>query len=218
MKGEIRKAAKAARTVVAYPRELRPGSRPGFELSFDASLGKPGEDPDFSLHDTISEDDDAGDALKQEIASEAEVLALGALTDRERRIYEARHLDENQLALQQLGDELGISAERVRQIETIAERKVAAAMDIPRTEREWFQPKPASQNGRDHRTPERRQRALEDRGFSPELGCIPRQAAQGGGIVRDEPGGRYQQARCSMRSNKIIGFCSAARRSEMPTD
>jgi RNA polymerase sigma factor (sigma-70 family) len=168
MKGEILKAARAARTVVAYPRGSK---KPEFELSFDAPLGKPGDGDNFSLHDIISEDD-AGDALEQEIAGQAEVLALDALTDRERRIYEARHLVETPLTLQQIGVELGLSNERVRQIETIAERKVAAATDIPRAEREWFQPKPASQNGPDHRTPERRQRALEDRGFSPELAAF----------------------------------------------
>jgi RNA polymerase sigma-32 factor len=43
--------------------------------------------------------------------------ALGKLSDRERRIVEARFLGEETVTLEQLGNEMGVSKERVRQLE-----------------------------------------------------------------------------------------------------
>lgn len=53
--------------------------------------------------------------------------ALEALTERERRVLEARRLAEQPVTLEQLGCELSISSERVRQIETRAFAKVKRA-------------------------------------------------------------------------------------------
>jgi RNA polymerase sigma-32 factor len=53
--------------------------------------------------------------------------ALGVLNERERRIFEARHLSEDPPTLDQLGHELFISSERVCQIETLAFAKVERA-------------------------------------------------------------------------------------------
>ena len=53
--------------------------------------------------------------------------ALGVLTERERRVFEARRLAERPLTLEQLSCELSISSERVRQIETSAFAKVRRA-------------------------------------------------------------------------------------------
>lgn len=53
--------------------------------------------------------------------------ALEALTERERRVFEARRLAEQPVTLEQLGCELSISSERVRQIETRAFAKVKRA-------------------------------------------------------------------------------------------
>jgi RNA polymerase sigma factor (sigma-70 family) len=50
--------------------------------------------------------------------------ALGVLDDRERRIFEARRLAGVQTTLQKLGDEFGITRERVRQIEACAFEKI----------------------------------------------------------------------------------------------
>ena len=49
------------------------------------------------------------------------------LTDRERRIFEARRLTEDPPTLEQLAQEMSISSERVRQIETRAFAKVRRA-------------------------------------------------------------------------------------------
>ena len=49
------------------------------------------------------------------------------LTPRERRVFEARRLREDPPSLDELGRELSISGERVRQIETSAFEKVRRA-------------------------------------------------------------------------------------------
>ena len=54
--------------------------------------------------------------------------ALGFLNRREERIIRARRLAEESLTLEELGSELGISKERVRQIESRAMEKLRAAL------------------------------------------------------------------------------------------
>lgn len=55
--------------------------------------------------------------------------ALGRLDDRSRRIIEARWLrEENQATLQELADEYGVSAERIRQIESKALKQMRGAI------------------------------------------------------------------------------------------
>ena len=49
------------------------------------------------------------------------------LTERERRVFVARRLREDPPSLEELGRELSISGERVRQIETLAFEKVRRA-------------------------------------------------------------------------------------------
>jgi RNA polymerase sigma-32 factor len=57
-------------------------------------------------------------------------VALAVLTERERRVFEARRLSEPPITLEQLGRELSISSERVRQIEARAFARVRrAALD-----------------------------------------------------------------------------------------
>lgn len=53
--------------------------------------------------------------------------ALDVLNERERRVFEARRLTEDPPSLEQLGRELSISSERVRQIETSAFAKIKRA-------------------------------------------------------------------------------------------
>lgn len=55
--------------------------------------------------------------------------ALGYLNRREERIIRARRLAEESLTLEELGSELGISKERVRQIESRAMQKLRAALE-----------------------------------------------------------------------------------------
>jgi RNA polymerase sigma-32 factor len=64
------------------------------------------------------------ESTRQEQALRA---ALQVLTERERRVFEARRLCEPPRTLEQLGSELSISSERVRQIEISAFAKVRRA-------------------------------------------------------------------------------------------
>ena len=56
--------------------------------------------------------------------------ALKILDDRSRRILEARWLTDSKMTLHELADEFGVSAERIRQIETNAIKKLRNAMAV----------------------------------------------------------------------------------------
>ena len=60
--------------------------------------------------------------------------ALTALSERERRILRARRLADEAATLEALGDRLGISKERVRQIESRAMEKLREALTKRHTE------------------------------------------------------------------------------------
>ena len=101
---------------------------------------------DVSLNSPIREDGDSGewqDWLVDESASQEARLAeseerddrraalgeaLTVLSDRERRIFEARRLADEPITLESLADEFGVSRERVRQIEVRAFEKVQKAV------------------------------------------------------------------------------------------
>ena len=70
-------------------------------------------------------------AEQDESAQKAKALrsALDVLTARERRVFEARRLSEDPPSLEDLGRELSISGERVRQIEASGLRKGQACSD-----------------------------------------------------------------------------------------
>jgi len=53
--------------------------------------------------------------------------AISVLNDRERRIFEARHLADEPLTLEDLAAEFNVSRDRIRQIETRAFEKVRKA-------------------------------------------------------------------------------------------
>ena len=65
-----------------------------------------------------------------EDASTRMAAALNILDDRARRIIEARWLTESKMTLHELADEYGISAERVRQLEANAIKKLRNAMAV----------------------------------------------------------------------------------------
>jgi RNA polymerase sigma-32 factor len=80
-----------------------------------------------------SNDDDPGHILEHEEGmrnrSEGLAQALATLDSRSRRIIETRWLrEENPFTLHQLADEFGISAERVRQVEAQAMKKMRLLM------------------------------------------------------------------------------------------
>jgi RNA polymerase sigma-32 factor len=66
----------------------------------------------------------------QDDATERMRAALDILDDRSRRILETRWLAETKMTLHQLADEYGISAERIRQLEVNAIKKLRNAMSL----------------------------------------------------------------------------------------
>jgi RNA polymerase sigma-32 factor len=114
---------------------------PGEVVEMDGRLGG-----DLSLNARIGHDEQAAEwetmlvddkpnaeqivAAQDEAESRAKALraALGALTERERRVFEARRLADQPLTLDELGRELSVSSERMRQIETQAFAKVRRAV------------------------------------------------------------------------------------------
>ena len=111
---------------------------------------------DVSLNSPISEEGDSGEwqdwlvdgsasqetrlAEREETDNRRKALsdALTVLSERERRIFEARRLADEPIKLDELADELGVSRERVRQIELHAFEKLqkavkrrVAALEVP---------------------------------------------------------------------------------------
>lgn len=115
-------------------------------LSGDTSLNAPlradsesGEWQDWLVDD--SADQETVLAESEELDTRRKLLtnALKVLSERERRIFEARRLSENPVTLEELSTEFGVSRERVRQIEVRAFEKVqkavrdaAAEMEVPK--------------------------------------------------------------------------------------
>lgn len=98
-------------------------------LNGDVSLNTPVyEDGYAEKQDFLSDDHNIEDSLAehQESAMRLQLLAqaMGKLNDRERAIIQARKLSETPDTLDALGERLGISRERVRQIETRAVEKM----------------------------------------------------------------------------------------------
>ena len=99
-----------------------PGPEADDERSFTpaAYLPSPNADPAM-LVETADFNDDA---------SERMAAAIRTLDDRSRRIIESRWLTDSKLTLHELADEYGISAERVRQVEANAIKKLRSAMAV----------------------------------------------------------------------------------------
>ncbi|HEY3719081.1 MAG TPA: RNA polymerase sigma factor RpoH [Roseiarcus sp.] len=102
-------------------------------LSGDASLNVPLREGDGEWQDLLADDSDDQEhkLVESEEASkrhDALAASLGVLNPRERRIFEARRLTDNPITLADLSSELGVSRERVRQIESRAFEKIQHAV------------------------------------------------------------------------------------------
>ena len=90
----------------------------------DADGGVAAERMEFLVDDGPLQDETVGGAIDAERRVGWLQGALAVLNERELRILKARRLDEEQATLEALGDRLGISKERVRQIESRAMEKL----------------------------------------------------------------------------------------------
>lgn len=129
-----------ARTVRPAPRtpresEVEEWRRAAHAARHDLNLdGNIGDDGRMTLSETMAS---PGPSTEEQFAS-AEVSALVAsrlevlrdhLNDKEIAILTKRLLADQEVTLQDIGDEFGISRERVRQIETNLKKKIAKALD-----------------------------------------------------------------------------------------
>lgn len=93
-----------------------------------ADDGNGAERMDFLVSDAPLQDEVVGNVIDIERRSGWLKHALEALNERELRIIEERRLGDESATLEELGETLGISKERVRQIEVRALEKLKAAL------------------------------------------------------------------------------------------
>ena len=98
------------------------------EASLDARTDEHGAMIDRLVGATPSPEDDASSSERRGRAREAVGLALRDLTDRERLIVRERLMSDEPQTLQELGTQLGVSKERVRQIEERVRTKLRALL------------------------------------------------------------------------------------------
>jgi len=100
----------------------------------DASLNAPvAEDGDLQRQDMLvdtapNQEQILGDTEDRKLGLKLLTEAMTMLTERERKIIQERRLAENPRTLEEIGEEYGISRERVRQIENRAFAKLQAAV------------------------------------------------------------------------------------------
>jgi RNA polymerase sigma-32 factor len=104
--------------------------RLGGDASLNASIhdeGNSGEWMDYLVDESPSPEAIVVEHDEMDHRREALVRAIGVLNHRERRIFEARHLIDEPMTLEDLAVEFKVSRERVRQIEVRAFEKVRTA-------------------------------------------------------------------------------------------
>jgi len=100
----------------------------------DASLNAPvAEDGDLQRQDMLvdtapNQEQVLGDSEDRKLGLKLLTEAMTMLTERERKIIQERRLADNPRTLEEIGEEYGISRERVRQIENRAFAKLQAAV------------------------------------------------------------------------------------------
>ncbi|NLA52297.1 MAG: RNA polymerase sigma factor RpoH [Alcaligenaceae bacterium] len=102
----------------------------GRDMSLDPGPSSHSDDDDFTPIDYLTDDDNTPYEViarrdHEELQTHGLAAALESLDPRSRRIVESRWLqDDGGLTLHQLADEFGVSAERIRQIEAAAMKKM----------------------------------------------------------------------------------------------
>lgn len=129
MFGQIAKALGVARADV----EMMDIRLSGPDVSLNAPVADsdnaaPSERIEFLVDDQPLQDETVGSAIDSNRRLTWLKDALKRLSDREYNILRERRLNENTLTLEELGVQLGISKERVRQIESRAMEKLRVAL------------------------------------------------------------------------------------------
>lgn len=123
---EVRTVAKDLGVPEATVREMESrlsGRDIGFEPLNDDEDAKPAPAA-FLVDDGADPYDNVSDADQSDNQMETLSAALGNLDDRSRDIIQRRWLNDDKATLQDLADEYGVSAERIRQVEANAMKKM----------------------------------------------------------------------------------------------
>ena len=104
--------------------------RLGGDTSLNAQVraDSEGEWQDWLVDDSDNQEDMLAQNQEASFRSSLLVEALDKLTDRERKVFEARRLRDDPATLEDLSQEFGVSRERIRQIEVRAFEKVQKAV------------------------------------------------------------------------------------------
>ena len=113
-------------------------------MSGDASLNAPlrtegeggGEWQDWLVDTSASQENILVEQEESDNRLAALRAAMSVLNEREKRIFQARRLQDDPVTLEELSEEFSISRERVRQIEVRAFEKVQAAVKAGMAQRE----------------------------------------------------------------------------------
>jgi RNA polymerase sigma-32 factor len=119
--------------------------RLGGDKSINAPLhddGQTGEWQDHLVDQSPSPEAIVVEQDEKDHRHKALTAAIDVLDDRERRIFEARHLIDEPLTLEDLAAQFNVSRERIRQIEARAFEKVRKAarnlaVKVPVTQEAW---------------------------------------------------------------------------------
>ncbi len=103
----------------------------GKDLSLDAELAANNESThlDFLTDDLTNQEEIVSKSEEEENLKSGLDIAMDSLKDREKYIITSRILSENPRTLEELGSELNISRERVRQIESSALQKIKHVLE-----------------------------------------------------------------------------------------
>lgn len=106
------------------------GRMSGSDSSLNATLGDDGEEEwqNFLKDDRPNPEEIVTQMKDARTRSKWLADALGTLSDREQKIIRDRHLQYETVTLEDLGKELGVSKERVRQLEARAMEKLKAGL------------------------------------------------------------------------------------------
>ncbi|STY61757.1 RNA polymerase sigma factor RpoH [Mannheimia haemolytica] len=130
---EIKKVADDLGVSVEEVREME-SRMTGQDLGFDLPAGDDDEDsyaPSMYIEDSSSNfADDLEDEQHNGQATAQLAYALATLDERSQDIIKTRWLDDNKATLQDLADKYNISAERVRQLENAALKKIKEAISL----------------------------------------------------------------------------------------
>jgi RNA polymerase sigma-32 factor len=104
--------------------------RLGGDASLNAQLRDDGEGEwqDWLVDDSDNQEEMLVQSEEQSMRQGLLRDAMDKLTDRERRVFEARRLQDDPVTLEDLSQEFGVSRERIRQIEVRAFEKVQKAV------------------------------------------------------------------------------------------